>query len=128
MLMSGVVRVHADGLDLDIVDRPGSFFGEISILLGGAPRATVTTVEMSTLGYTDDPIAFWTAYPEHVIAMARGVATRLDLISGYLRDLREQYADRADHLGMITSVLQALLTHQGETIEPGSEREREAPY
>ena len=128
MLRNGLVRVHANGLDLDVVDRPGSFFGEGSILLGGAPRATVTTVETSLLAYTDDPIGFWTANPALVIAMAREVATRLDLITGYLRDLREQYADRSDHLGIITDVLQTLLTHRGETIEPGSERELEAPY
>jgi len=128
MLRTGRVRVHAGGLDVDVVDRPGSLFGETSILLGGAPRATVTTVETSTLAHTDDPFGYWAANPDSIIAMAREVASRLDLITGYLRDLREQYADQSDHLGLITNVLQALLTHHGDAIEPGSEREPDAPY
>ena len=128
MLVAGKVRVHSHGLEIDVVDRPGSFFGETSILLGGEPRATVTTIEASTVGFTDDPMGFWIANPSYVIAMATEVATRLDLITGYLRDLREQYADRSDHLGVITDVLQSLLHHQGDTVEPGSEREPDAPY
>ena len=63
--------------------------------------------------------------------MARAVATtlarRLDTINGYLVDLRHQYGDR-DNLGMVDTVLESLRHHQARTAEPGSERQRDAPY
>jgi CRP/FNR family transcriptional regulator, cyclic AMP receptor protein len=63
--------------------------------------------------------------------MARAVATtlarRLDTINGYLVDLRRQYGDR-DNLGMVDSVLESLRHHRVQACEPGSERERDAPY
>ena len=54
------------------------------------------------------------------------LARRLDTINGYLVDLRHQYGDR-DNLGMVDTVLESLRHHQAR-IEPGSEREQDAPY
>ena len=128
VLDSGSVRVHAADTEIAVITQPGAFLGEISVLLGGTPRATVTTIEPSTLRHTDDPLGYLLANPDVLLDVARAVATRLDLITGYLADLRTQYADRSDHLAVVTEVLQVLMHHRGTAIEPGSEREAEAPY
>ena len=44
------------------------------------------------------------------------------------RHLRAQYADRDDHLGVVDEVLGTLLQRQSTPVDPGSEREPEAPY
>jgi hypothetical protein len=56
------------------------------------------------------------------------LAQRLDVMTGYLVDLRRQYADRGDHLGMLDTVLDSLRHHQRRAVEPGSEREPDGPY
>jgi hypothetical protein len=66
--------------------------------------------------------------PEVAIGIAVTVARRLDLITGYLADLRRQYADRSDHLGVVAEVLESLSQHRGNAVEPGSDREPDAPY
>ena len=50
-----------------------------------------------------------------------------ETITGYLVDLRRQYADRTDHLGLVHTVLESLGHHQGRAVEPGSEREPDGP-
>ena len=128
ILVEGTLRVHVDGLQVDTVDQPGMVLGEMSALLGGPPRATVTTVGPCRLRMTDDPRTLMANEPGVALAVAERVAYRLDLITGYLADLREQYADRPDHLGLVVNVLQALMVQQRMPIEPGSAREPDAPY
>ena len=43
-------------------------------------------------------------------------------------NLRRQYADRGDTLGMLDTVLDSLRHHQRRAVEPGSEREPDGPY
>ena len=128
VLTSGTLRIHRDGLDIDRTDRAGTFLGEMALLLGGAPRATVTSVGACTLRYTEDGHELMRTVPEVAISVAEWVAQRLDLITGYLSDLRVQYADRDDHLSLITQVLQTLMNTNPMQIEPGSAREPDAPY
>ena len=128
VLVSGELRVHIDGLQVDTITRTGTVVGEMAALLGGAPRATVTTVGPCVLRRTEDPRGLMEREPGVGLAVAERVAYRLDLITAYLADLRTQYADRADHLGVVVNVLQALMNSNAEDVEPGSVREPDAPY
>ena len=128
VLVEGELRVHVGGLQIDLVRDPGTVLGEMAALLGGAPRATVTTVGPCVLHTIDDPQAMMATEPALTLAIARRVAHRLDLITGYLDDLRRQYSDRPDHLGIVVDVLQTLMVTQRMPIEPGSVREPDAPY
>jgi CRP/FNR family transcriptional regulator, cyclic AMP receptor protein len=111
-----------------VLDQPGTFLGEMAALLGGPATATVTAVGECRLRRSDDPQALMRSTPEVAIAIAVTVARRLDLVTGYLADLRSQYSDRSDHLGVVAEVLESLVQHSGDAIEPGSEREPDAPY
>jgi CRP/FNR family transcriptional regulator, cyclic AMP receptor protein len=128
ILERGAVRVTTGGLQVAIVDQPGAFLGEMSVLLSGVGGASVTAIGESAFRRSDDPLALMRAEPEVAIAIATAVARRLGLVTGYLSDLQRQYADRSDHLGVIAEVLQSLTQNRKPTIEPGSERELEAPY
>ena len=98
----------------------------MSTLLGSAATATVRALRDSRLRRSDDPQGFLDAHPLAARAIATTLARRLDTINGYLVDLRHQYGDR-DNLGMVDMVLESLRHHQAR-VEPGSEREQDAPY
>jgi CRP/FNR family transcriptional regulator, cyclic AMP receptor protein len=99
----------------------------VSALLGSAATATVRALRDGRLRRSDDPQEFLDGNPLVARAVATTLARRLDTINGYLVDLRHQYGDR-DNLGMVDTVLESLRHHQARTSEPGSERQREAPY
>lgn len=128
VLTSGSVRVSAQGAEISTIDEPGAVFGEMAFLLDGAATATVTAVGECRFLRADDPDLLVRDHPEVALDIATTLAQRLDLVTRYLADLRNQYADREDHLGVVDSVLQSLVQRQGGTEEPGSEREPDAPY
>lgn len=129
VLVAGTVEVSREGTVVAVIDKPGSVFGEISALLGGGPAtATVRCVGGCSLRRSDDPQRFLREHPGISLAVATMLARRLRTITGYLVDLRRQYADRGDHLGMVDVVLDSLTYQQRTTVEPGSDREPEAPY
>jgi CRP/FNR family transcriptional regulator, cyclic AMP receptor protein len=127
-LMSGAVRVTASGAEIRVIDEPGSIFGEMATLLDAPATATVTAVGECRFRKADDAAAFMRDHPALALEIASTLARRLDLITRYLADLRNQYADRSDHLGVVDSVLESLMQHNDNGVQPGSERETEAPY
>jgi hypothetical protein len=52
--------------------------------------------------------------------MARILARRLDSLNRYLVNIKEQFRDRADHLGIIDEVLDALM-HRHPRVIPRRE-------
>jgi CRP/FNR family transcriptional regulator, cyclic AMP receptor protein len=127
VLLDGAVEISRSDTLLTVVDAPGAIFGEMSALLGSAATATVRARRDSRLRRSDDPQEFLDGNPLVARAVATTLARRLDTINGYLVDLRHQYGDR-DNLGMVDTVLESLRHHQARTAEPGSERQRDAPY
>jgi len=127
-LMSGTVRVTASGAEIRVIDEPGSIFGEMATLLDAPATATVTAVGECRFRKADDAAAFMRDHPALALEIASTLARRLDLITRYLADLRNQYADRSDHLGVVDSVLESLMQHHDNGVQPGSERETDAPY
>ena len=128
VLTSGTVRVSAQGAEISTIDEPGAVFGEMAFLLDGAATATVTAVGECRFLRSDDPDLLVRDHPEVALDIATTLAQRLDLVTRYLADLRNQYADSGDHLSVVDTVLQSLVSRQGSDDKPGSERESEAPY
>ena len=127
VLVDGAGEVSRSSSTLRVVGDPGAGFGEMSALLGGAATASVRVVRQARLRRSDDGPAFLRANPAVTHAVATMLAERLDVMTGYLVDLRRQYADRGDHLGVLDTVLDALRHHQPRAVEPGSEREPAGP-
>jgi CRP-like cAMP-binding protein len=127
-LVSGAARVTAAGAEIRVIDEPGAIFGEMATLLDAPATATVTAVGECRFRKADDAEAFLREQPALALEIASTLARRLDLVTRYLADLRNQYADRSDHLGVVDSVLESLLQHEDNGVQPGSERETEAPY
>jgi CRP/FNR family transcriptional regulator, cyclic AMP receptor protein len=128
VLVEGTVEVSREGTVVAMIDEPGSVLGETSALLGGPATATVKCVGDCSFRRSDDPRSFMREHPGVALAVATTLARRLHTITGYLVDLRRQYADRSDHLGMVDVVLESLAHQQRATVEPGSDREPDAPY
>jgi CRP/FNR family transcriptional regulator, cyclic AMP receptor protein len=128
VLVDGAVEVSRMGIPITVVDHPGAIFGEMSALIGGPATATVTAVRDSRLRRSDDPHGFLGSHPGVGNAVATVLARRLDTITRYLMDLRSQYADHGQNLAMVDTVLESLRHHQVRDVDPGSDRQREAPY
>lgn len=122
VLVDGRLRVDLGDQELARIDAPGSFVGEIGALLGTARSAEVVALEPSTVRTIGDPETFFTEHPELALELARQLAGRLHRLLAYLGDVRAQYADRDDHLGMLDSVLGRLSSRPPLDIEPGSDR------
>ena len=66
--------------------------------------------------------------PGFALSLARMLASRLQLMTTYLADLKQQYADEDTQLGMVDTVLSALNRHSGERTQLGSERDPNPEY
>jgi CRP/FNR family cyclic AMP-dependent transcriptional regulator len=128
VLVNGAVRVSREDVEISSIDEPGAVFGELSALLAAPATATVRAIGECVFRVCDDPRAFLREHPELAIAVAQMLARRLDALTHYLVDVRNQYADTSHHLGVVDVVLESLSHHQGAHADPGSDREREAPY
>jgi CRP-like cAMP-binding protein len=128
ILTSGAVDVTRDGTSVSVIDQQGAVLGEVAALLNTTPTATVRSRGKSTFRVSYDPHAFFQASPGVALDIAVTLARRLDALTKYLADIKQQYADRDSHLGLVDVVLESLSVHQGATAEVGSDREPEAPY
>jgi CRP/FNR family transcriptional regulator, cyclic AMP receptor protein len=128
VLLAGAVEVSRDEIPVSVIDKPGAIFGEVAALLSTPASATVKARGECVFAVCVDPRAFLQSHPDVALAIAEVLAQRFDRLTRYLVDVRTQYADRPDHLGMVDVVLESLAHHQGAPPEPGSDRESEAPY
>lgn len=128
ILESGSVEITREDVTVAFIEQPGALFGELSFLMGSPATATVRSAEPSVFRVSDDPAGFLRSRPDVAIAVATMLARRVDALTRYLVDLKEQYASRDDHLGVVDLVLESLSHHQGADADVGSDRESEAPY
>jgi CRP/FNR family cyclic AMP-dependent transcriptional regulator len=128
VLVSGAVEVSREQVRVSFIDQPGAVFGELSALLSVPATASVQARGECVFRVCDDPPAFLRDRPELAVTIAQMLARRLDALTRYLVDIRNQYADHDSHLGVVDVVLESLSHHQGAQADPGSDREREAPY
>ena len=127
-LRSGSVEILRGGATVAVVAEPGALFGEMSLLLDRPASASVRARTEAEVVEVHDARARLASDPEFAILIARVLARRVDTMTGYLADLRQQYADHEGGLGMIDEVLSSLSHSAPIDVEPGSEREPDAPY
>ena len=108
-LESGEMEVRKGDVVIAEVYEPGAVFGDMAFLLKTEPTATVRALTPSTFRHVADPAAFFREHPAAALHMAEILARRLDSLNRYLVDIKNQFKDRADHLGIIDEVLDTLM-------------------
>src|SRR5262245_13236907 len=104
VLAEGSVEVIRGETQVALISEPGSFFGEMSVLLDLPHTATVRTLSPATVYAFDDAEAFLRSDPEITLLVARMLAQRLNAATTYLVDLKRQYARSNNNLGMASGV------------------------
>ena len=127
ILVSGSLQVLKNGEEVNQVNRPGALIGEMSILLGIPDSATVVAAEPSRMRYAEDGEGLLSSEPRIIHLVAVGLAERLNFVTTYLADLRQQYGD-APGLAMVPEVLKKLAERQGPVAQPGSVRDPDPEY
>jgi len=122
VLIEGEVEVVKGETQVNIQSEQGAIFGELAVLLEVPHTATVRALTECRAYLVEDPGAFLTAHPELAFQLAKLLAKKLNSITTYLVDLKHQFQDQQDHLGMVDEVLETLLHQQVEDFDPGSER------
>jgi len=125
VLVDGEVTIERDGTPLARVDTPGAIFGEMSVGLGHPATATVRAAIGVRVHVVEDPQAFLVEQPGVALAVLRITAARLDGMTRYLTDVKQQLAGEDGHLGRVGQILDTLLHHQAEPAQPGSARDPE---
>ena len=128
VLESGALSVERNGNRLALLDEPGAIVGELGMLLDLPASADVIALGDTTVREVADAAALFAEVPEFARFVATTVARRLYRIVGFLDDLQEQFADRPGTLGLVPAVLEQLLADPEPALDPGSEREPDAPY
>jgi CRP-like cAMP-binding protein len=127
VLAEGSMQVLRGETPVATISEPGAVFGEMSVLLGIPHTATVRTLTDSALHEFTDAESFLRSDPEVTLAVARLLAQRLNLATGYLADLKKQYAGEGNHLGMVSEVLASLINQPRRAFNPGSDRDPDYP-
>jgi CRP-like cAMP-binding protein len=127
ILVSGALKVTKCGVVVNSVSRPGALVGEISVLLGTVNGATVEATQPSVLRHAADGKALLKSDPAITRLVAVGLAERLNFVTTYLVDLKQQYGD-APGLTMVSDVLARLADRQVPGARPGSARDPEPEY
>jgi len=114
ILIDGLVEVVKGDVQITSVSEPGAIFGEMSVLLGSQHTASVRALSASSFHVVEDPDRFLSSRPDIMLHVARLLARRLNFVTGYLVDVKRQFEDQQDHLGMVDEVLESLVHHQGD--------------
>ncbi len=125
VLVSGMVTVERNGTAFARVDFPGAVFGEMSWILDKPATATARASTDVVVRVVDDPDAFFGEQPGAALAVLEMTAARLDGLTQYLVDVKNQFAGRDDHMAMIDGILHSLVHHQAPRARPGSARDPE---
>jgi CRP/FNR family cyclic AMP-dependent transcriptional regulator len=125
VLESGSLTVERDGVAIARVDTPGAVLGEMSVVLGKPATATVRADSTVRVRAVDDPLAFLVERPGAALEVLRTTASRLDGLTQYLADAKQQLAGEDGHAGMVGDILDTLVHHQTAAARPGSARDPE---
>ena len=127
VLVSGTLQVRKGGVTVTTVGQPGACVGEMSLLLGAPATADVVAVASSEVAVITDARAMLDA-GGLTLALARMLAGRLQVMTTYLVDLKQQYADHEGGLGMVDVVLGTLMQGAGPKRELRSVRDPDPEY
>jgi CRP-like cAMP-binding protein len=123
VLLAGALRIEKRGVAVATVTVPGTCVGEMSLLLEVNATADVVASEPTEVAVIASDGALFEREPRLPLALARLLAARLQVMTTYLVDLREQYADHEGGLGMVDVVLESLMRGGGTRSQLGSERD-----
>jgi CRP/FNR family transcriptional regulator, cyclic AMP receptor protein len=121
VLAEGMLEVYRGEVEIALIDEPGALFGEMAVLLDRPHTASVRAASEAVVHVIEDAEAFLADRPALAMPIARLLARRLQNVTSYLVDLKRQFADRSDHLGMVDEVLESLSHEQGEGFLPADE-------
>lgn len=123
IMIEGEVVIEKEGVEINSVSEPGSIFGEMSILLDKPHMATVKTTARSRFYVADNGMNFLKSDMEISFAISRLLATRLNGVTSYLVDLKNQYQDHGTyHFTIVDTVLENILHQQDDESDLGSDR------
>ena len=128
VLRSGRVTIERDGVTFARIESPGAVFGEMAVVLRKNATATVRAETALELHVAEDAERFLTDNPGAALAVLRMTANRLDGLTQYLVDVKNQYADLEGHLGMVDAILDTLVHHQAPHARTGSARDPEGEH
>jgi CRP-like cAMP-binding protein len=123
ILIEGEIQVLRGDIEVATVSEPGAVFGEMSLLLDVPHTASVKALRPSRAFVIEDAETFLQSKPQMLRHIGTLLALRLQSATGYLADLKRQFAESRDHFGMVDEVLETLLHQQRREFSPGSERE-----
>ena len=125
ILLDGEVEISKGGIPITLVKEPGSILGEISALLDIPHIATVTTRKPCRFKLATQQDRFLETNTRLYYPLAVLLAQRLNSVTSYLVDIKEQFKDSSDHFGMMDEILETLVNQQAEDPQPGSDRDSE---
>lgn len=128
VLLDGALRIEKDGVTVATVSEAGVCVGEMSLLLDTSATATVVASERSDVAVIDNATAMLEDDSGLSLTLARLLASRLQVMTSYLADIKVQYADHEGGLGMVDVVLGSLMRGAGARSELGSERDPDPEY
>jgi len=125
ILIDGECEILRGNFQINKVSEPGSMLGEMSILLNNPHMATVKSTKKTKLYVVDDVTDFLKSNTDITFHLAKTLAQRLNGVTSYLVDIKNQFEGSEDHLGMVDEVLESLLYSQDdESIDLGSDRDK----
>lgn len=130
ILVSGSVNVRRGSTAISTNSQPGSVFGDISLLLGQPHGATVEAAEPTVMRYAVDGVHLFDQYAGFSRMVATGLASRLDSLTVYLADLKQQYG-AAPGIAMVSDVLRHLAAQPASSapaVRPVSARDPDPEY
>jgi CRP-like cAMP-binding protein len=114
VLVQGTLRVQKGGVGVTTIGQPGACVGEMSLVLGVPATADVVAVTPCEVAVVEDARAMLDE-DGLTLELARMLEGRLQAMTSYLVDLKEQYSDHEGGLSMVDVVLGTLM----QTPDPG---------
>ena len=121
VLADGALEVHRGDVPISVTTEPGAIFGEMSVLLDIPHTASVRAAAETTVHVIDDARSALGDNHDLMVPIAKLLARRLQSATSYLVDLKRQFHDQKDHLGMVDEVLESISHQQDDAFMPADE-------
>ncbi|HVO87480.1 MAG TPA: cyclic nucleotide-binding domain-containing protein [Casimicrobiaceae bacterium] len=105
VLQSGALDVIRDGVRVVGIDEPGAFLGEISVLLGAPPTATVVASRMTVVHVIENAATVIRTQPGLTYLVARLLARRLNAATARLVEIKREQADASARVELLEKLL-----------------------